>query len=208
MNALKYLCMLSLCLLTACASHQVTQEAPTNESQNVNKAEPASEKIIPKGQASQATSWEISGAMAARNKNKGWTATVNWVQQGPHHYQIRLFGPLGGGTVMVERNDGVVTYVDGPKKATSHNADKLLLQQTGIMLPVQNLYYWVRGLPAPGAVGSAHYDQSNHLMFLSQAGYTIHYSGYTSVGHLDLPSKIHLQGHGVLVKLIIKHWKV
>jgi outer membrane lipoprotein LolB len=76
--------------------------------------------------------------MAARNKRKGWSASYNWVQQGINQYQIRLFGPLGGGTVIIAKQGGTVTYTDGPKKISSHNADQLLMQQTGIQLPVNN----------------------------------------------------------------------
>ena len=28
---------------------------------------------------------------------------MNWVQHGPNSYQIRLMGPLGGGTVLIEQ---------------------------------------------------------------------------------------------------------
>lgn len=154
------------------------------------------------------SSWEISGAMAARNKNKGWSASLNWVQNGPSQYQIRLSGPLGSGTVLVNKSGGVVTFRDGPKTATSSNADELLRQQTGVRLPVNNLYYWVRGLPAPGAVQSAKRDQANHLILLRQAGYTIEYAQYTTVGKYVLPSQIRLQGNGVFIKVVIRRWRV
>ncbi|STX44346.1 molecular chaperone LolB [Legionella donaldsonii] len=154
------------------------------------------------------SSWEISGAMAARNKSKGWSASLNWVQNGPGQYQIRLSGPLGSGTVLVNKKGGVVTLRDGPKTASSSNADELLRQQTGVRLPVNNLYYWVRGLPAPGAVQSAKKDQANHLTLLRQSGYTIEYTQYTTVGKYVLPSQIRLQGNGVFIKVVIRRWRV
>ncbi|HHF7349399.1 TPA: lipoprotein insertase outer membrane protein LolB [Legionella feeleii] len=154
------------------------------------------------------SSWEISGAMAARNKSKGWSASLNWVQSGPGQYQIRLSGPLGSGTVLVNKKGGVVTLRDGPKTASSSNADELLKQQTGVRLPVNNLYYWVRGLPAPGAVQSAKKDQANRLTLLRQSGYTIEYPQYTTVGKYVLPSQIRLQGNGVFIKVVIRRWRV
>jgi len=199
MNTFKRTCILSISLLTACAPPKPAPEAPMNETIPVVKRE---------AQTATVSSWVISGAMAAKNANKAWTASLNWRQEGMGKYQIRLFGPLGGGTVLIEKNGGVVTYKDGPKTASSSNADELLQQQTGVRLPVNNLYYWVRGLPAPGAVQSAQHDQYNHLTSLNQSGYQINYASYTSVGKIDLPSKIFLQGHGVTIKLIIKHWTV
>ncbi|KTD22211.1 outer membrane lipoprotein LolB [Legionella lansingensis] len=158
--------------------------------------------------AAAISSWEISGAMAARSKNKGWNASVNWMQRGLGQYQIRLFGPLGSGTVIINKQGGVVTYRDGPKSASSSNADELLKKETGIRLPVNNLYYWVRGLPAPGNIQSAKRDSANHLLVLRQGGYTIEYGQYKTIGNVALPSLIRLQGNGVFIKFVIKRWKI
>ena len=199
MNALKKLIIISVCILTACAPPRPASQAPINETMPVEKREKKTATV---------SSWVIKGALAAKNKKKSWTASLNWKQQGSSKYQIRLFGPLGSGTVMIEKNGGVITYKDGDKRVTSGNPDQLLFEQTGIRLPVRNLYYWVRGLPAPGAVQSKSYDDYNHLKTLKQDGYTVNYLSYTSKGRVDLPSKIKLTGHGVFMKLIIKNWSV
>ena len=207
MNAYKYICIFSVCYITACAPPKLAPELPTGDTTLPNKPQASLEKKSNKS-ASLISSWEISGAIAAKNKNKGWTSTLDWVQRGANQYQIRLLGPLGGGTVLVEKNGALVTYEEGPKKASSRSADELLEKQTGIRLPVHNLYFWARGLPAPGTIQSSHYDANHHLESLTQAGYVINYSNYTSVGNFDLPGKIQLQGHGVWIKLIIKRWKI
>lgn len=208
MNAIKYIAVFSVFFLTACAPHKITPEQPpAGEAQQLNGPQQVSENKA-KISAAKVSSWKISGAMAARNKRKGWSASLNWVQQGINQYKIRLFGPLGGGTVIIAKQGGTVTYTDGPKKISSRNADELLMQQTGIQLPVNNLYYWVRGLPAPGAVQSSHTDKKGNLESLTQAGYTIHYANYTLVNNVSLPGKIQLQGHGAVIKLVIKHWSI
>ncbi len=168
-------CVFSLCCITACAPPKSTIELPIENQQSPSK-QPLLITTKTKKEASTISSWNISGAMAAHNKNKGWSASLQWIQEGENQYQIRLFGPLGGGTVLIEKNKGMVTYTDGTKKVASHSADELLQQQTGIRLPVHNLYYWTRGLPAPGAVQSSTYDQNHHLQSLSQGGYTIVYT--------------------------------
>ena len=161
MNAIKRLVLVFFCLLTACAPPRPAEELPIN-------------KIIPlekrKAQIKIISSWNIHGAMAAKNKTRGWSATMNWVQSGPSDYQIRLMGPLGSGSVLISRKGGEITIQDGPKTATSSNVDELLQKQTGIQLPVNNLYYWVRGLPAPGEVQSEEHDQYSHLVTLKQSG--------------------------------------
>ncbi len=191
-HTLGYLGLVSLCLITT----------PTLAHRIVPKPSASSQAQS----ASTLSNWELKGAIAAKRGKKGWTASLNWHQNGPNYYQIRLFGPLGGGTVIVEKKGNQITYRDGPKLRTSTNADDLLQQETGIRLPVKNLYYWIRGLPAPGQVQSAQYDASHHLLSLKQGGYTIDYIGYKSVGGFGLPNKVRLQGHGVLIKLVIKRW--
>lgn len=169
------------------------------------------DKKNPKGDnssASKITSWEISGALAARSKGKGWSATLNWVQRGAGNYQMRLSGPLGSGTILINKSGGTVTLQDGPKKSSSSNAESLLKQQTGVSLPVPNLYYWVRGIAAPGSVQGKKYDEAGRLQVLRQSGYTIEYQQYSSVGGAALPTSIRLQGNGIFMKLIIKNWRV
>ena len=193
--------ILLIFILAGCAPKKPVTELSTGEmpkSLEAQKSQKSAESV---------TSWNLNGAIAARNSKKAWTASVNWVQQGPNQYNIRLFGPLGGGTVLIQRNGNTITYQDGPKKITSDNADALLQQQTGVRLPVSHLYYWVRGLPASGAIQSVKRDPNGRLIAMQQAGYSINYDGYilTAQG-VALPSKIRLQGNGVLIKLIIKHW--
>jgi outer membrane lipoprotein LolB len=200
MNATKYGILAFAFLLTACAPTPRPSEEPP-----VNKVVPLEKR---KAETATVSSWEISGAMAAKSKAKAWSASMNWVQHGANSYQIRLMGPLGGGTVLINKSGNTVTFQDGAKKVSSTNADELLLKQTGIRLPVSNLYYWVRGLPAPGDIQAEKHDEYNHLVQLQQSGYTIDFTQYTSVKGIDLPSTIRLVGNGVMVKVIIKHWGV
>ena len=203
MDNLKRFIVIPIFLLTACAPPR-----PVMEPQQPTTAN----KVIPVEQRKERTktisSWEIRGAMAAKNKSKGWSAAMNWQQSGPNSYHIRLMGPLGAGTVLINKQGDTITYQDGPKRISSTNADELLLQQTGVRLPVDNLYYWVRGLPAPGKVSSEQRDQYNNLVQLKQSGYTITFGNYTSVHGADLPSIIRLEGNGVMVKVVIKNWSV
>lgn len=151
-------------------------------------------------------SWQISGALAARGNGKNVSASFNWLQHGAENYQIRMFGPLGSGTVIIRRQGGTTTYQDGPKRDADSSATALFRRQTGVSLPVNYLYYWVRGLPAPGNIqGEKRNGQA--LYVLRQAGYTIQYLGYSDMGGVRLPNKIQIQGPNVFVKLVIRNWR-
>lgn len=188
--------------LTGCSQHKIIPEHPfpnpnLKTEEGVNPIDAASIK-----------SWDLSGAMSAKGSSKAWSAQIHWQQSGANQYQIRLFGPLGGGTVIIEGHQGHITYTDGPKKITSKNPDELFEHETGLRLPVQNLYYWVRGLPAPGAVTSKTSGPNHALSTLNQNGYRITYLNYTTTHHAELPTKIRLEGHGLLIKLVIKQWNI
>lgn len=162
----------------------------------------------PSVSTSNVSSWQMSGAIAARKQNQGWNASFNWQQQGPNHYQIRLNGPLGNGAVLITRQGNTVTYRDGPKRLTGTNASTMLERQTGVRLPVNYLYYWVRGLPAPGPVQSIKRDSNNHLLFLRQAGYTIEYSQYKTIKQFHLPTRMRVHNNQVFLKLVIRQWGI
>lgn len=172
------------------------------------QAAPSASTTVRSVAAQRVTSWQINGAIAARKQNKGWNATLNWRQQGPNQYQIRLNGPLGNGAVLITKQGNTVTYHDGPKKLTSSNAGALLARETGVRLPVNYLYYWVRGIPAPGPVQSIQRDAANHVLVLRQAGYTVQYAQYKPVKGLQLPTRIHLQSHQVFIKFVIRQWGI
>lgn len=189
-------------LLVSC----MVKNLPTSSQSTVETS--TIKKISSTTDNAKLSSWNLSGAIAAKHQNKGWTAMLNWTQHGPSQYMIRLMGPLGGGTTLIEKQAGLVTFTNENKKIISKNADALLQQETGIRLPVNDLYYWIRGLPAPGAVVKEKRDIQNRLIELQQAGYTIYYTQYSNINNIALPNKIRLQGHNVLIKLIIKHWGI
>ncbi|CAM4469471.1 MAG: Outer-membrane lipoprotein LolB [Legionella sp.] len=207
MDNLKRFIVLPIFLLTACAPPRpvMIPELPgkiAKVAPNETRTEHAT------GKAETVSSWEIGGALAAKNKSKGWSAAMDWAQNGPSSYQLRLMGPLGAGAILITKKGSSITFQDGPKRITSTNADELLLQQTGVRLPVNNLYYWVRGLPAPGKVGSEQRDTANHLVMLRQSGYTVTFGNYTIVKGIALPGIVRLDGNGVMVKVVIKNWSI
>ena len=197
-------------LITGCTTYQ-QQVIPENlqlENHSINPLSISNPKVNVRQKASSISSWELSGAIAAKTNKKGWSAAINWQQQGLNKYQIRLIGTLAQGNAIIEKHGGTVTYQEGNKKVSSNNADTLLEKHTGIHLPVHNLYYWVRGLAAPGGVASTQYNANQQISAISQSGYTINYLEYVLVGNTYLPSKIQLQGHGTYLKLVIKNWKI
>jgi outer membrane lipoprotein LolB len=136
-------------------------------------------------------SWKILGAIAIRNNNKTWTAHINWEQQGINNYIINLIGPLSNGNMMI----------------TNDNA-KILLKKHNIYLPIHNLFYWIRAIPVPKIKSQIYYSNNHQVIAIKQANYNIQYDHFIIINGILLPKKIHLQGNGITIKLVIKTWQI
>ena len=146
------------------------------------------------------SAFTVSGAIAAKNKQQGWTAHFFWEQQNPQNYQILISGPLASETIEITQHQGQVTYREGQKVLHTQSAEDLLAKETGIRLPVNHLYYWIKGKPAPGPVQAMQRSENKDIVMLQQAGYTLEYSHYQN----HYPYKIRLVGHQLMVKIVIK----
>lgn len=175
-------CLVMLCLLTACTLPQ--EHYP--ELNQANRPE-----------------FKIDGAIAARNQHQGWMATFTWIQYKRHDYEIFLHGPLGSDGITITQHQGIVTYSDGQTIRRSSHPDNLLAQETGVRIPIKNLYDWIQGRPAPGPVITVqHTAESPHdITRIEQAGFIIHYD-YRQ----HHPHKIRIEGQGMIIKIVIKHW--
>jgi len=154
------------------------------------------------------SSWNMIGALAARKNKSAWSASITWQQIDKNNYRIHLFAPLGGGGVFLEKKNAILTYQDNQKISHSSHEEELIYQQTGVSLPVHQLFYWIRGLQAPGHVQLSERNSNGHLIKLRQSGYTVFYSDYILVDNIPLPTKIRLESPNSLVKVIIKHWDI
>lgn len=160
------------------------------------------------GTLSSIQNWDLEGLIAVRNqaKNDSGSANLKW-QQNRQNYSMLFYGPMGAGSQKLAGGPGKVTLemADG-KKVTAASPEALLASQTGWRLPVSSMYYWVRGLPVPSLPAEKKFDNFNHLIQLSQQGWTIQYQRYTSVNKIDVPTKILLANPQMNVKLIISQW--
>ena len=158
-------------------------------------------------QLKQIRSWAIDGLIALQNDHQRQSANVTWLQK-DQDYTISVFGPLGLGGAVLQGNPNIVTLeqADG-KKVTAKTPEALIEKTSQWLLPVSNLYYWVRGLPAPTLSQNTKFDQYNHITELQQQGWHIDYRHYTGVNGQDLPSEILLERKPLRIRLVISHWK-
>lgn len=186
-------------ILCACSSMQPATQAALNQQQTWETRN---------NQLSQITQWNIKGALGINDSKQAWSSSVYWQQFNQNNFNLRLFGPIGVGTLDIKGTPSQTTLTTAQNKTfTAENVDLLLEQQTGWLLPISNLYYWVRGIPVPNLPADEKFDDYHHLTELSQQGWNIQFQRYTSVNGIDLPSKIFLQYQQFKIRLIVSQWK-
>lgn len=151
--------------------------------------------------------WVLQGKLGVRAPAESGSGTLYWLQQ-QDSYDIRLSGPLGRGATRIQGNSaGVTLDIAGQTQTTAQSAEDLLEQQIGWRLPVDNLLWWVRGLPAPGSPSRLQLNPESLLARLAQAGWIIEYSRYQEIDGKRLPQRLQLSGHDVLLTLVITRWE-
>ena len=160
-----------------------------------------------KEQVSEIDGWQISGKVGIRAPRDSGSGTLFWLQR-QGYYDIRLSGPLGrGATRLTGRPDAVALEVAGQGRFEADSPEALVQSQLGWQLPVSNLLWWVRGLPAPDSRSRLSLDGQSRLAMLQQDGWDVEYLGYSEENGFALPARIKLSGRDLQITLVIKDWQ-
>jgi outer membrane lipoprotein LolB len=150
----------------------------------------------------QAARWRLDGRAAVALGQQGWQATLDWRQSGMFA-EAHLSGPLGIGALVLKQGpDGLSLNGAPPSDAVlSQVHDKL-----GFDPPLENLHYWLLGIPNPASGFEVTRNDQDRAMTLTQAGWNIAYDRYLPVAGDVLPTRVVLSREGVRVRIIIDHW--
>jgi outer membrane lipoprotein LolB len=164
---------------------------------------------LPPSPASQLDAWRLKGRIAISTDSENWTASVYWQQQ-DSTYQLRLNMPLGQGALLLEGDEkGVIMRTADNKTYKAANADALMSDVLKLDLPVTNLRFWIRGLPAPHSAPDRYLlNDKKQLRHLQQDGWFITYLHYVNVEGIVLPKKMFLENQSIKVKIAILEWAI
>lgn len=155
--------------------------------------------------------WQFEGKMGFRVPGESGSVYLDWRQQ-RDDYRIRLQGPLGQGAAEITGSPAGVLLVQGDQRWAGASAEALVQQQFGWRLPVSDLRYWLRGLPAParGEVVELIRDDQGLLVSQAQGDWVLHYSQYQWVDGQAMPGRVKAEADtlGVRLTLVIKGWQL
>ena len=160
-----------------------------------------------KQQITPLDAWQISGKLGIRSQQESGSAVLFWLQR-QDYFDIRLSGPLGQGSTRLTGRQGAVSLeIANRGTFQAHSAQALMQEQLGWSLPVENLLWWVRGLPAPHSKSQVTLDNNSLLAKLEQDDWLIEYLSYRTENTLQLPERIKLSGAGLNITLVVKEWQ-
>ncbi len=194
---IRFLVLSSLLLISACSTVEEVPDALNTGSWQSHRAT-----------LDNMHHWFASGRAAINNGVESWHVNLLWLQQGDD-YRIRLFGPFGAGQVQLTGNkEQVELLTSDNERFYSHDIDELLLERTGVKMPVAELRYWLIGLPSPGGKEKANIDKHGRLSRLQQGDWRVRYKRYVPVNGLVLPRKIFADKQDLDVRVVIDEWKL
>jgi outer membrane lipoprotein LolB len=156
----------------------------------------------------QLDQWQIEGKLGYRDKNDGGSAWLNW-QQKQESFNVTLNGPFGTGTTKII---GAENYAQlqraGHEHITATSPSALTEFLFGWQWPVEQLQFWVKGIPAPDVPKqSFSHNTDGTLALLKQSNWTLKFSNYKKTGNWVLPGKIKGQNGDYHFTLVVKNWQ-
>lgn len=152
--------------------------------------------------------WEITGKLAMRSSAQSGSGVLFWLQR-QDYFDIRVSGPLGQGSTRLTGRSGEVRLTTPQLDLQATSGEQLMQEQLGWSLPVNNLLWWVRGLPAPDSKYQLQLNENSLAQQLKQDGWQLEFVRYQSLPDgTRLPERIQLHGPHLQLTLLVKQWQL
>ena len=188
--------LLLVILVSACTTTLQPTPTVSNWEQHVSQLE-------------QLDRWLLEGKLGYRDGKDGGSAWVNW-SQNSSSFEVKLNGPFGAGATRIVGNNN---YAELQRANHENISAKSAAALTEILFgwpwPVEQLQYWVRGIPAPMiSKNNIRHNLDGTLAQLEQSNWTLQFSRYQKIGHWVLPGKVKGQNGDYQFTLVIKNWQL
>lgn len=149
--------------------------------------------------------YSLAGRVAVAANGQGFSANLRYAQLA-NRTELFLDGPLGIGGLRVElegEDFEIATsrgeQLDGPAARAE------LERRLGFALPLQELRWWLVGIPAPGeAVVNA--SDAGEIRDFSQAGWHVSINSREAGLGFSLPKRLTAERDGARLKLLVERW--
>ena len=193
---------ITLLVLSSC------QSLNTSNSTEINKSTKFDMTAL-EAKLNKLDNWTASGVIGIRYNGKADSANYVYSQDGDD-FSIKLYGPLGIGSIEIKGDGNKVTLIDNKGKETqADSAESLMMQQLGWYVPVEGLKSWIKGIPVSDKDTNRQINDNNLVQILLEKGWEIDYSGYKMFdGEYPLPTKIKMTRDDLSLKIVVKSWVI
>lgn len=150
--------------------------------------------------------YSLNGRVAVAANGQGFTAGLRYAQQ-PKRADLSLDGPLGIGGLRIGLvgTDLEVTNSRG-QKLDGPAAREEIEMRLGFELPLDELRWWLLGLPAPGKSELETAPESGEIRGFVQNGWHVAIETRAPALGFSLPKRLTAERGGTKMKLLVEKW--
>jgi outer membrane lipoprotein LolB len=127
---------------------------------------------------------------------------LNW-RQADRYADVHLSGPFGIGALEIKQEPGGLSLNGAPPNDAMLSQ---LQERLGFALPLDNLRFWLLGVPDPDTPFALTRNPQDRALHVSQDGWSVAYDRYMGVAGDLLPARLTLSRDDVRVRIVIDHW--
>ncbi len=151
----------------------------------------------------RSSSWQLDGRAAVALGKQGWQASLDWHQRGAAS-EVRLSGPFGAGAMLLKVTPAGLSINGAPP---SDAVAAQLQDRLGFELPLDNLRYWLLGVPDPSTDFELTRNDQDRALHLTQAGWSIEYDRYLPNNGDLLPARLVMSRADARVRIAVDRWE-
>jgi len=157
-------------------------------------------------QISRIGHWQAKGKLGFKSPDGGGSASLIWLQAN-ENYHITLRGPFLAGTAVISGDHHMAALQQGDA-LTRLPPSQLTNKAIGLPIPIDQLHYWLKGLPAPqnDQISEVRYHLDGSLAGFVQSQWHLSFLSYQDTKKGRLPRKISAEKGELNLKLVIAKW--
>lgn len=158
------------------------------------------------GRVKQKENWYARGSYSIQNYHQVKSGNYEWQQDGPQ-FNLRIYGPLYAGNVLIVGNAHQTRLIEGRKVTVAASPEALIQERLQLELPVSGLRYWLRAEAVPGSPVQIQRNTLGKVEAISQSGWQIQYLRYKNFNGREMPNLIAATGGQLQVRISVNTWE-
>ncbi len=151
--------------------------------------------------------YSLTGRVAVAANGQGFSGNLRYRQQA-QRADVALDGPLGmGGLRMALEGDRLNISTSKGEQLDGPEARAELERRLGFDLPLDQLRWWLLGIPAPGESTLDQDAASGEIHGFQQNGWRVNIDSRLPALGFALPQKLTATREGTRLKLLIESWQ-